>query len=56
MKSLVDERYLVFHGGSGSSKEEIKTAVDNGVVKMNVDTGIVYILFFVLSFIFHSKP
>lgn len=34
-----DSRYLVFHGGSGSTKEEIKTAVDNGVVKMNVDTG-----------------
>lgn len=31
--------YLVFHGGSGSEKHEIKTAVDNGVVKMNVDTG-----------------
>ncbi|KAH7902947.1 hypothetical protein BJ138DRAFT_1021342, partial [Hygrophoropsis aurantiaca] len=30
--------YLVFHGGSGSTKEEIKTAVQNGVVKMNVDT------------------
>lgn len=30
--------YLVFHGGSGSTKEEIKTAVENGVVKMNVDT------------------
>ncbi|KAK4687287.1 fructose-bisphosphate aldolase, class II, partial [Tremellales sp. Uapishka_1] len=30
--------FLVFHGGSGSSKEEIKTAVVNGVVKMNVDT------------------
>ncbi|KAL1407400.1 Fructose-bisphosphate aldolase 1 [Vanrija albida] len=30
--------FLVFHGGSGSTKEEIKTAVDNGVVKMNVDT------------------
>ncbi|KAG1786318.1 uncharacterized protein HD556DRAFT_1385029 [Suillus plorans] len=30
--------YLVFHGGSGSTKEEIKTAVDHGVVKMNVDT------------------
>ena len=31
--------FLVFHGGSGSTKEEIKTAVENGVVKMNVDTG-----------------
>ncbi|KIJ29419.1 hypothetical protein M422DRAFT_31324 [Sphaerobolus stellatus SS14] len=30
--------FLVFHGGSGSTKEEIKTAVNNGVVKMNVDT------------------
>jgi len=30
--------YLVFHGGSGSTKEEIKTAVNYGVVKMNVDT------------------
>ncbi|KAH8798439.1 hypothetical protein DL96DRAFT_1781578 [Flagelloscypha sp. PMI_526] len=30
--------YLVFHGGSGSTKDEIKTAVSNGVVKMNVDT------------------
>lgn len=30
--------FLVFHGGSGSTKEEIHTAVQNGVVKMNVDT------------------
>jgi fructose-bisphosphate aldolase class II len=30
--------YLVFHGGSGSTKEEIETALKNGVVKMNVDT------------------
>ncbi|TDL18595.1 hypothetical protein BD410DRAFT_793134 [Rickenella mellea] len=30
--------FLVFHGGSGSTKEEIKTAVGHGVVKMNVDT------------------
>lgn len=36
---LTVSRYLVFHGGSGSTKEEIKTAVNNGVVKMNVDTG-----------------
>lgn len=36
---LTGLRYLVFHGGSGSTKEEIKTAVNNGVVKMNVDTG-----------------
>ena len=30
--------YLVFHGGSGSTPEEIKEAVANGVVKMNLDT------------------
>jgi len=30
--------FLVFHGGSGSSKDEIRTAVTSGVVKMNVDT------------------
>jgi fructose-bisphosphate aldolase class II len=30
--------YLVFHGGSGSTKEEIATAVGHGVIKMNVDT------------------
>lgn len=29
---------LVMHGGSGSTEEEIKTAVSNGIVKMNVDT------------------
>ncbi len=33
---------LVFHGGSGSSPEEIRTAVDNGVVKMNIDTDTQY--------------
>merc|ERR1719474_2055947 len=26
------------HGGSGSSEAEIREAVSNGVVKMNVDT------------------
>uniref|UniRef100_A0A7S4BSX8 fructose-bisphosphate aldolase n=1 Tax=Chrysotila carterae TaxID=13221 RepID=A0A7S4BSX8_CHRCT len=30
--------YLVFHGGSGSTADDIKTAVSNGVVKMNIDT------------------
>lgn len=30
--------FLVMHGGSGSTDEEIKEAVVNGVVKMNVDT------------------
>ena len=30
--------FLVMHGGSGSSDAEIKEAVDNGVIKMNIDT------------------
>jgi fructose-bisphosphate aldolase, class II len=34
--------HLVFHGGSGSSAEEIAEAVDYGVVKMNVDTDTQY--------------
>lgn len=33
---------LVFHGGSGSSDEEIALAVSNGVVKMNIDTDTQY--------------
>ena len=33
---------LVFHGGSGSSADEIGAAVDYGVVKMNVDTDTQY--------------
>ncbi len=34
--------YLVFHGGSGSTIEEIHEAVDYGVVKMNIDTDMQY--------------
>ena len=34
--------YLVFHGGSGSTQEEIHEALDYGVVKMNVDTDMQY--------------
>mmetsp|Transcript_5574 Transcript_5574/g.12258 ORF Transcript_5574/g.12258 Transcript_5574/m.12258 type:complete len:360 (+) Transcript_5574:67-1146(+) len=30
--------FFVFHGGSGSEKADIATALANGVVKMNVDT------------------
>ena len=33
---------LVFHGGSGSTLEEIRAAVDYGVIKMNVDTDTQY--------------
>ncbi|MEY9933469.1 fructose-bisphosphate aldolase class II [Catenulispora sp. GP43] len=33
---------LVFHGGSGSTLEEIREALDYGVVKMNIDTDTQY--------------
>ncbi|NQU36010.1 MAG: class II fructose-bisphosphate aldolase [Actinobacteria bacterium] len=33
---------LVFHGGTGSTLEEIREALDYGVVKMNVDTDCQY--------------
>ncbi|MFM6974931.1 MAG: class II fructose-bisphosphate aldolase [Agromyces sp.] len=33
---------LVFHGGSGSTAEEIAEAVANGVIKMNIDTDTQY--------------
>ena len=34
--------WLVFHGGSGSTPEEIHEAVQYGVVKMNIDTDTQY--------------
>ncbi len=30
--------YFVFHGGSGSTQEEIREAISYGVIKMNIDT------------------
>jgi fructose-bisphosphate aldolase class II len=33
---------LVFHGGSGSTAEEIAEAVSHGVIKMNIDTDTQY--------------
>lgn len=33
---------LVFHGGSGSSREEIRETLDYGVIKMNIDTDTQY--------------
>jgi fructose-bisphosphate aldolase class II len=33
---------FVFHGGSGSSREEIREAISYGAVKMNIDTDMQY--------------
>ena len=38
-KNTID---FVFHGGSGSSIDEIREAIDYGVVKMNIDTDLQY--------------
>ena len=32
--------YFVFHGGSGSTQEEIREAIGYGVIKMNIDTDL----------------
>lgn len=45
-QKYIEEKYktgknpvnFVFHGGSGSSPEEIKEAISYGVIKMNIDT------------------
>lgn len=49
IQKVVGEKYgkdmpfdLVMHGGSGSTLEEIREAVDNGVIKMNIDTDTQY--------------
>jgi fructose-bisphosphate aldolase, class II len=34
--------WLVFHGGSGSTVEEIRETLDYGVIKMNIDTDTQY--------------
>jgi fructose-bisphosphate aldolase class II len=34
--------FLVFHGGSGSTLEEIHETLDYGVIKMNIDTDMQY--------------
>lgn len=34
--------FLVFHGGSGSTKEEFETGINFGVVKVNIDTDTQY--------------
>ena len=35
-----DPIHFVFHGGSGSSKEEIREALSYGAIKMNIDTDL----------------
>ena len=43
-KHNLDHNYIdfVFHGGSGSSVEEIREGISYGVIKMNIDTDLQY--------------
>lgn len=49
-QKFIEEKYktgknpvdFVFHGGSGSSVEEIREAIGYGVIKMNIDTDLQY--------------
>jgi len=48
-QKYINEKYgvdndvnFVFHGGSGSSLEEIREAISYGVIKMNIDTDLQY--------------
>ncbi|KAJ3289202.1 Fructose-bisphosphate aldolase 1 [Borealophlyctis nickersoniae] len=47
--------WFVFHGGSGSTAEEIKTAVSHGVVKMNIDTDTQWAYWIGLRDFYESK-
>jgi fructose/tagatose bisphosphate aldolase len=39
IKNRVSQRvFLVLHGGSGIQKKEIKKAIENGIVKININT------------------
>lgn len=38
IKSALPDAYLSLHGGSGISAEDIKQAIQNGIVKINVNT------------------
>ena len=43
-KHNLEQNYIdfVFHGGSGSSVEEIREGISYGVIKMNIDTDLQY--------------
>jgi len=48
--------FLVFHGGSGSTKQEYLTAISHGVIKVNLDTDLQYAyLTGVRDYIFNRK-
>ncbi len=46
---------FVFHGGSGSSREEIREAIEYGAVKMNIDTDMQWSTWEGILKYYHSK-
>lgn len=46
---------FVFHGGSGSSQEEIREAISYGVVKMNIDTDLQWAFWDGIRNYYHDK-
>ena len=56
-KYNVDHNHIdfVFHGGSGSTVEEIREAIGYGVIKMNIDTDMQYAFMTGIRDYFNSK-
>lgn len=51
-----ESNLFVFHGGSGSPDNDVRAAVRNGVVKMNVDTDTQYAFTAGVTKFFHDAP
>jgi fructose-bisphosphate aldolase, class II len=54
---LADEKPInfVFHGGSGSSREEIREAISYGAIKMNIDTDLQWAFWEGVLNFYHAK-
>ena len=46
---------FVFHGGSGSTQEEIREAISNGAIKMKIDTDMQWALWEGIKDYYQSK-
>jgi fructose-bisphosphate aldolase, class II len=46
---------FVFHGGSGSSREEIRQAIEYGAIKMNIDTDMQWAFWLGVRDYYHGK-
>jgi fructose-bisphosphate aldolase class II len=55
MKTKNNPVNFVFHGGSGSTKEEIRETIDYGVIKMNIDTDMQWAFWEGVKNYYHDK-